>query len=99
MTIMHEELFQNVLPVLQSKLEEFQYYGYNAITLEDLWSFCIQKKWRKKNIDDLKVYEIVETIYSIKASEIVSHSQIQQFKQTDWFSDGNQQELSELLKK
>ena len=99
MTIMHEELFQNVLPVLQSKLEEFQYYGYNAITSEDLWSFCIQKKWRKKNIDDLKVYEIVETIYSIKASEIVSYSQIQQFKQTDWFSDSNQQELSELLKK
>lgn len=96
---MHEELFQKVLPVLQSKLEEFLYSGYDGITLEDLWSFCIEKKWRKKSIDDLRVYEIVETIYSVKASEIVSYSQIQHFKQTNWFSDTKQQELNDLLKK
>jgi hypothetical protein len=96
--IQFEQLYKEVLPVLQSKLEEIKYYEYDGITLEDIWNFCIQKKWRKKNVEELRLYEVVETIYSIKHSEIVSYFQIQQFHSDNWFSDINKNELQELLK-
>lgn len=96
--IQFEQLYKKVLPVLQSKMEEIKYYEYDGISSEDLWNFCIQKKWRKQKVEDLRVYEIVETIYAIKASEIVSHFQIQQFHSANWFSDVSQEELQELLK-
>lgn len=96
--IQFEQLYKQVLPVLQSKMSEIQYYEYDGITLEDIWHYCVQKKWRKKRIEELHLYEIVETIYSIKASEIVSYFQIQQFQSANWFSDVSQDELKVLFK-
>mgnify|MGYP001436630451 CR=1 FL=1 len=96
--IPYEELFRKVLPVLESKMEEIKYYEYNSITIEDIWNFCIKKKWRKQKIEELHLHEIVATIFTIKASEIVSHFQIQQFQVADWFSEINSEELNELLK-
>lgn len=99
MTMKYEELFNQVLPVLQSKMDEIKYYEYDGITIEDLWNYCIEKKWRKKSIENIRLYEMVATIYSVKASEIVSYFQIQQFHTTsNWFSELNQEELKELLK-
>ena len=96
--IQFEPLFRQVLPVLQSKLDEINYYEYDGITVEAIWQYCVKKKWRKKIVDELPLSEVVATIYSIKPSEIVSYFQIQQFNTTNWFSDSNQEELHELLK-
>ncbi|MFP3918165.1 post-transcriptional regulator [Lysinibacillus telephonicus] len=95
--IQYEQLYNKVLPVLQSKLDEINYYEYDGMTTEEIWNFCIQKKWRKKRIEELRLFEIVETIYSIKPSEIVSYFQIQQFQTTNWFNDITQDELRMLL--
>ncbi|RHW38658.1 hypothetical protein D1B33_07220 [Lysinibacillus yapensis] len=95
--IQYEQLYKQALPVLESKLDEINYYNYEGIVLEDIWNFCVQKKWRKKNVEDLHLYEIVETIFSIKPSELVSQFQIQQFRTENWFSDINKNELQELL--
>ena len=96
--IQFEPLFKQVLPVLQSKLEEMRYYNYDGFTVEDLWNYCVEKKWRKKNVLELPLYEVVSDIYSIKSSDIVNFLQIQQFNTTNWFSDISQEELHELLK-
>ncbi|MFC7684556.1 post-transcriptional regulator [Ureibacillus sp. GCM10028918] len=96
--IQFEQLYNEVLPVLQSKMDEINYYEYDGIKLEDIWNFCIKKKWRKKNVEDLRLYEIVETIYSVKPSEIVSYFQIQQFRTEDWFGDISQGDLQVLFK-
>lgn len=93
----YEKLFNKVLPVLESKMEEIKIHGYERITIEDIWNYCIQKKWRKKNIDEMQIHEVVETIFSLQASEIVSYFQIQQFQTTNWFSELHQDELKELL--
>jgi hypothetical protein len=95
--VQYEKLFKEVLPVLESKMEEIKFHGYERITIEDIWNFCVQKKWRKKNMDEIKIHEVVETIFSLRASEIVSHFQIQQFQTTNWFSELHQDELRELL--
>lgn len=96
--IQFEQLYKEVLPVLQSKMDEINYYEYDGIKLEDIWNFCIKKKWRKKKVEELHLYEVVETIYSVKPSEIVSYFQIQQFRTEDWFGDISQNELQVLLK-
>ncbi|NLY79317.1 MAG: hypothetical protein GX072_05325 [Lysinibacillus sp.] len=95
--IEYKRLFHHVKPVLESKLEEFKLNGYEQISIEDIWNFCLQKKWRKKNMNEIRTFEVVETIFSLKASEIVSFFQIQQFQTTDWFSEFKQEELKELL--
>ena len=96
--IQFEPLFTKVLPVLQSKLDEIKYYEYEGITVEDIWDYCIKKKWRRKNVKELHLHEIVASIYTVKPSEIVSYFQIQQFQSDNWFSEVNQEELHELLK-
>nr|WP_106780108.1 post-transcriptional regulator [Lysinibacillus timonensis] len=99
MLIEHNELYSKVLPALQSKVEEFKHFGYDKITKVDVWNYCIQKKWRKKIIEELRLYEVVETIFSITASEIVSFTQVKAFQTTDWFGEMSKDELNELLKK
>lgn len=95
--IQYEQLYNKVLPVLQSKIDEIKYYEYKGMTTEEIWNYCIRKKWRKKRIEELRLFEVVETIYSIKPSEIVSYFQIQQFQTTNWFQDVTQEELQVLL--
>ncbi|HWL27035.1 MAG TPA: post-transcriptional regulator [Ureibacillus sp.] len=99
MMMTHPDLFKKVLPAIQSKLEEFQHFGYEHITQEDVWNYCVNKKWRKKIIEDLKLHEVVETIFSISASEIVSFTQIKSFQRNDWFEELNKEELAELFRK
>lgn len=93
-----ERLFKHVLPVLHSKLDELRLNGYEGISIEDLWNYCLQKKWRKKKVNEIRLHEVVSTIFSVRGSEIVNHLQIQQFQTANWFSEVNQEELNELLK-
>lgn len=59
--------------MLQSKIDECQYLNYPTITKEQLWDFCVEKKWRKKNVDELRMYELVSTIFAVTPSEIISY--------------------------
>lgn len=99
MTIRYQQLFEKVQLVLESKIEEFHYYHYNAISKEQLWQYCIEKKWRKKNIDELALYEVVATIFAITPSEVVNHQQMTELKTAQWFTKLSQVELDLLLKK
>ncbi len=98
MIIEYKDIYEKVMPALQSKAEEFEHLGYEGITIDSVWNYCINKKWRKKIIEELKIHEIVETIFSISASEIVSFTQIKSFQTTDWFGEIRQDELNELLR-
>lgn len=98
MTIQFEHIFQKVLPVLENKLAEFNYLQYDGISTEDIWDYCIQKKWKKKSVDQMHLYEIVQTIFSLKVSDVMNYFQVQEMQQTtDWFASINQEELNELL--
>lgn len=81
MPILFQSLYDKVLIVLDSKIEEFKYYGYKEITKHELWSYCINKKWRKANIEQLRLYEVVETIYHVSASEMMNYLQVTKLKE------------------
>ncbi|MEG0260801.1 MAG: post-transcriptional regulator [Lysinibacillus sp.] len=97
MSVQYPQMFEKILPAIESKMNEFHYHRYDAITAEELWRFCIVKKWRKKNIETLHVYEMVETIFSVTASEIVSFNQVEYLQKDNWFGEVSATELQILL--
>lgn len=57
----------------------------------------VLKKWRKVKIEDLHLYEIVATIYSVSPSEIVSYDQINDLKEQPQLVGITEDELKALL--
>ena len=90
--------YEQVLPVLQSKCEEFHYQDYNTSTPENLWQYCVKKKWRKKDIGEMRLYEMVNEIMEMTASEFVAFHQMEGLKGDNWFSDMKQEDLNMLLR-
>ncbi|MGI2326488.1 post-transcriptional regulator [Planococcus sp. YIM B11945] len=90
--------YDMVLPALESKVEEFHYFGYDTFTPEDLWQYCLKKKWRKKDIGDMRLYEMVGGIMEMTASDFVAYHQIEGLKGDNWFSDSKNFDLEELLR-
>ncbi len=97
MSIQFGQLFNHMLPAIDSKMTEFHLYGYTTVTQEDIWKFCVQKKWRKKNVDSMKMHEIVNGILRISPAEFMTYTQIEEQRGSDWFSELNSDELQILL--
>lgn len=91
-------LFEKVMPALESKKNEFHYFDYPTVMETDIWKFLIDKKWRKKNVEEMHIYELVNDILETTPAEYMTHTQIQSFKATEnWFSEINKNELDVLL--
>ncbi|WP_342511146.1 post-transcriptional regulator [Sporosarcina sp. FSL K6-1522] len=97
MAVQFEHLFTKVRPAIESKRNEFQLYGYSTVTEEDIWAYCVKKKWRKKDIASMRVHEIVNGILQVLPAEYMTYSQIEEQRASDWFSDLNSAELQMLL--
>ena len=98
LSIVHKPLFDQVQLVLQSKLDDFKMQRYTEITMEEMWNYCMKKKWKKRQIEDIPIYEIVATIYSLTPSEIVSQAHINELYKTDLNLGIDLEELNLLLK-
>ncbi|MFJ6208246.1 post-transcriptional regulator [Lysinibacillus sp. NPDC092081] len=97
MSMQYEQLFEKIRPAIDSKIEEFKHYQYDAITAEELWRYCVEKKWRKKNIDQIRLHEVIATIFAVSPSDIVSFNQVEFLQNNDWFTELNTEELKMLL--
>lgn len=97
MSMQHAQLFEKIRPAIDSKIAEFKYYKYDAISAEELWRYCVEKKWRKKNVEQLRLYEIIATIFAVSPSDIVSFNQVEFLQSDDWFAEINTEELKSLL--
>lgn len=97
MTIQFGNLFDHMLPAIDSKKTEFHLYGYSTVTNEEIWMFCVRKKWRKRDIDSMQMHEIVNGILRLTPAEFMTYTQIEEQRGSDWFSDLNTEELQLLL--
>lgn len=97
MSMQYEQLFEKIRPAIDSKIAEFHHYQYNAITAEELWRYCIEKKWRKKKVEQLRLHEVISTIFSVSPSDIVSFNQVEFLQSNNWFEEVNTDELQLLL--
>lgn len=96
-SIQFGELYSHAMPAIESKREEFKLYGYSTVTNEEIWKFCVRRKWRKKNIEQMPIHEIVNSILRLSAAEFMTFTQIEEQRDANWFSDLNSDELQLLL--
>ncbi len=85
-----------VEPALVSKLEEFRILGYKDVSEDGLWEFLIKKKWKKVK-EDIRIYEIIDDVLSVKVSDYISFTTIETYKHND-FNLEDENEWKELLK-
>ncbi|WJY28203.1 MULTISPECIES: post-transcriptional regulator [Sporosarcina] len=97
MEIKYEDLFNHVRPAVESKREEFHFYGYRTVTDADIWKYCVQKKWRKRIIGEMRTHEIINGVMELTPAEYMTYTQIEEQRSSDWFSDLNSEELQLLL--
>ncbi|WP_338451503.1 post-transcriptional regulator [Niallia oryzisoli] len=98
MEVSHEyDRFRSkVGPALKSKQEEFLLLGYEGVSEEEIWQFLVKKKWKKGNIE-IKLYEMVQSILSLKIGEFMNYSAVEALRDAEFTLD-NEEELLELLK-
>lgn len=97
MAIQFEEIFNHALPAIKSKKSELRLYGYTTVTEKDIWTFCVKKKWRKKDVASMRIHEVVNSILKLTPAEFMTYTQIEEQRDSDWFSDLNSDELQLLL--
>jgi hypothetical protein len=94
------DLFERVRPALSNKTDEFRFYGYGSVTEEDLWTYCLGKLWRKKDLQEIPVHEAVGDILSISPTRYMTHTQVEGFKKAagnSGFAGLDEEEFRELL--
>ncbi len=91
-----ESHYEKLKPVLQSKVEEFLLLGYDAVTERDIWGYFVNKKW-KKDKSDLKLFEVVQEILTLKIGDFMNYKTVETLKEAS-FSLENDEDRLELLK-
>jgi hypothetical protein len=91
------QLYTYILPVIESKKNEFHLYGYTTVTEEDIWTYCVRKMWRKRDVASMHIHEIANGILRISPAAFMTYTQIEEQRASDWFSDLNSDELQILL--
>lgn len=97
MRIEFEEKFKEMLPALTSKMNEFHMYGYPTVTVQEIWEYCLKKRWRNLDVTSMKNHKLVNDILQILPAAFMTYTQIEAQRNTDWFSDLNADELKLLL--
>jgi hypothetical protein len=92
----NEDFRTQVQPALKSKLEEFRLLGVDSVSEQGLWGFLVKKKWKKVK-HEMKLYEMIQDILSVRVSDYLNYVTIEAYK-TSEFSFDNEAELKELLK-
>lgn len=57
----------------------------------------VLKKWRKKKIEQLRLHEVIATIFAVSPSDIVSFNQVEFLQSNNWFEEVGMEELQLLL--
>ncbi|WP_040207834.1 post-transcriptional regulator [Neobacillus jeddahensis] len=92
----NEHFRTQVQPALASKLREFRLLGIDSVAENEFWDFLVKKKWKKVK-DEMRLYEIIQDILSVKVSDYINFATIESYKTSEFsFDDGD--ELKELLK-
>ena len=90
-------VYEKVLLILTNKIEEFHYYGYDALTEQDLWKYCVDKVWRKQDVQNLRLHELTSGIFGTTASKVLNYVQISDFKKNELNLKLSQDELHGLF--
>ncbi|WP_162805732.1 post-transcriptional regulator [Sporosarcina sp. PTS2304] len=92
-----KELYSQVLPALESKKDEFNFYGYADITEEALWDYFVSKKWRKKDISAMRAYEMIADVFALTAAQFMTHTQTEAQRNSKDYPELSEEERALLF--
>ena len=67
-----KELKDRITPALNTKLKELKKNNYNIATIEDIWNYLIEKKW--KTAQNLTLYDIINDVLNIDNEDIEEYA-------------------------
>lgn len=82
-----EELFKRVKPALNAKVMELHRLGYSYITIDDIWNYLIETKWKKGK--DLMLSDIVSNIIHVENNKIDEYlkGKLTKARRTQYFDE------------
>ncbi|WP_018661045.1 post-transcriptional regulator [Heyndrickxia acidiproducens] len=89
--------YDELLPVLESKAEEFKVVGYGAVGVRELWRYLEKKVWKKVQNGDARMYSLVSDILSIKAGDFMNFMTMEAYRSPNLFAEMSEAELDGLL--
>lgn len=66
-----EELYQGLIPALNTKIKYLKRSNYNNITKDDIWNYLKETKW--KSSIDLTLADMVQDILHVEARDIENY--------------------------
>ncbi|WP_241735338.1 post-transcriptional regulator [Anoxybacillus flavithermus] len=87
---------KQLMPALQSKVDELKLLGYEQATIEDVWNCLMVKKW-KKNKEEKRLFELVNDVLSLRASDYMAYVVQKEQKHDHWFTEEGLSELEQLF--
>lgn len=67
--------------VIDSKVDELKYLGFDEAEIENVWACLMRKKW-KKDID-LPLHQVVEDIFHLNGHVFMSYLTMQSYQNDD----------------
>ncbi|MBW7651394.1 post-transcriptional regulator [Anoxybacillus sp. ST4] len=92
MTVNREQL----MPALQCKVDELKLLGYEQATVEDVWNCLMMKKWKKNN-EEKRLFELVNDVLSLRATDYMAYIMTKEQKHDRWFTEEGLSELEQLF--
>lgn len=82
-----EELFKHVKPALNAKVMELHRLGYPYITIDDIWNYLVETKWKKGK--DLMLSDIVSNILHVENKKLDEYlkGKLSKTRRTQYFDD------------
>ena len=78
---------------LKKKLNEFKKHGYNQVSLDDLWEYCIDFMWKHHKPE--RYYQEVDDIMSINFNDYFNYASLK--AQVYNVSSLDEMELDDIL--
>lgn len=76
---------EDLMPVLQSKVDEFVLLGFERVSVDDIWECVLYKLRKKKEFIHLNAF--VNTIFSLRDREYMNWLTLESYQADDWFAN------------
>lgn len=82
---------REVIPVLKSKINEFELVGYARISIDELWDCLQQTVW--KDNKEKRLHEVIQDIFHLPATVYIDYKTVIALK-----SDDSKEDMMESIR-
>ena len=66
-----DELYDRVLPALETRMRELHKLGYKNVTSDNIWKYLIQSRWMSAY--ELTLYDVVSDILNVDGERLTNY--------------------------